>query len=250
MKTKAFAGETIWIIGASSGIGLALAERMSAQGATLILSARNQDALNTLNARLGGIHQVVAFDTGEAGAAKAALAEITARHPRIDRILFLAALYDPMKLDALDMKKTVAILQVNLLGAFALVDAVYPWLKAQGAGQLALCGSVAGYLGLPNGQPYSATKAGLMNLAESLRAESPAGIDIRLISPGFVRTALTAKNDFPMPMIIEPEAAADAICHGLLGSAFEIHFPRRFTYILKLLRLLPYAMLNPILKKL
>ncbi len=106
-------------------------------------------------------------------------------------------------------------------------------------GQLALCGSVAGYIGLPKGQIYSATKAAVISLTESLRVERK-DRDIRLISPGFVKTPMTAMNDFDMPAVISPEAAADAILRGLDRSGFEIHFPRRLTYALKLLRLLPY----------
>ena len=113
-----------------------------------------------------------------------------------------------------------------------------PILRSQGYGQLVLCGSVAGYRGLPNGQPYSATKAALINLAESLRAEERV-LDIKVINPGFVRTALTDKNTFKMPMRIEPEEAARIIAEKLQTNCFEIHFPKRFTFFAKLIALLP-----------
>jgi short-subunit dehydrogenase len=125
-----------------------------------------------------------------------------------------------------------------LNGAFNAVHAVLPILKSQAHGQFVLCGSVAGYCGLPNGQPYSATKAGVINLAESLRAEE-GHLDIKVINPGFVRTPLTDKNNFKMPMMIEPEEAAKIIVKGLQSKKFEIHFPKRFTFLMKILSVLP-----------
>jgi short-subunit dehydrogenase len=249
MSRANFTGECIWIIGASSGIGRALAVHLHHHGAELILSARSADALQKLNAELGGKHHIIPCDVGEPATLEAAKQALQQMTPRVDRIIHLAALYEPMPLHALDMEKVAAIVQVNLVGTFALVHTVLPMLKAQGNGQLALCGSVAGYIGLPNGQPYSATKAAVTNLAESLRAECPSSIDIKLISPGFVRTALTAKNSFSMPMLMEPEDAAKAIAKGLKSSAFEIHFPKAFTCILKLLQRLPYWALNPLLRQ-
>lgn len=239
--THGFAGEVIWIIGASSGIGHALAQRLAAGGAVLALSARRREEIEALAASLGVSHKAFALDVTDAALCERTAMAIRAAFGRIDRIIFLAAVYAPMKLSELDMAVTRQMIEVNLLGAFHVVQACLPLLKEQGKGQLALCGSVAGYVGLPGGQPYSATKAGIISLAESLRAELPASIDIRLISPGFVRTALTEKNPFDMPMIISAPQAAEYIAAGLLGRNFEIHFPRRFTLWLKFLRLLPYT---------
>lgn len=235
---KSFAGKNVWIIGASSGIGRALAIELSRQGATLALSARSEDKLKALNEKLGGKHHVVAFDASEVDrfVEKAQDVKNTLKH--IDSVVFLPALYDPMPMSELDIQKVHTMVNVNLNGTFNAVYAVLPILKEQGSGQFALCGSVAGYRGLPKGQPYSATKAGVMNLVESLRAEEK-DLDIKLISPGFVRTSLTDKNNFKMPMMIEPEEAAQAIAKGLLKKAFEIHFPKRFTLLMKIIRLLP-----------
>ena len=116
-----------------------------------------------------------------------------------------------------------------------------PQFESQGHGQIVICASVAGYRGLPTGQPYCAAKAALLNLSESLKVElEPKNIDVKVICPGFVKTPLTDKNDFPMPMIIEAEDSAIAIKKGLCSRAFEIHFPKRFTYIMKLLHILPH----------
>jgi short-subunit dehydrogenase len=240
---KPYQNQIVWIIGASSGIGSALARELSSRGAVLALSARRVDELEKLKSELGDRHKVFALDTTDAEKTLRTAQAVRAAFGRIDRVVFLAAAYAPMNLDALDIAVAKGVVDVNLTGAFNLVHAVLPILRTQETrGQLALCGSVAGYIGLPGGQPYSATKAAIINLAESLHAELKDSVDIKLISPGFVRTPLTDKNDFKMPMIIEAEQAAQEIAEGLLSRRFEIHFPRMFTTFLKLLRLLPYPL--------
>lgn len=162
---------------------------------------------------------------------------------KIDSTIYLAADYKPGNIKSIQEQDVTRTISINLEGAFTLLRYLIPHYKKQGTGQIALCGSVAGYKGIPNGQPYSATKAAIINLAESLRAEMIGeNIDVRLINPGFVRTALTDKNQFYMPMIIEPEQAAKEIADGLAGNSFEIHFPKRFTFFMKLLNILPYPL--------
>lgn len=247
---NSYKDQFVWIIGASSGIGCALARELSARGAVLALSARRKDELEQLSAELGNQHKVFVLDTTDAEMTTRTAQAIRAAFGRIDRVIFLAAAYAPMKIDALDIVVTKGIVDINVTGAFNLVHAVLPILKTQPVpGQLALCGSIAGYIGLPGGQPYSATKAAIINLAESLRAECKENVDIKLINPGFVRTPLTDKNDFRMPAIMEPEQAAAEIAEGLLSRRFEIHFPKRFTRVLKLLQLLPYAVSQRLTRK-
>lgn len=243
MSKQSYKDQIVWIIGASSGIGSALARELTERGAVLALSSRRKDELESLKESLGQEHKVFALDVTDAETTLRTAQAIRAVFGRIDRIVFLAAAYAPMKIDTLDLAVAKGIVDVNLTGAFNIVHAALPVLKTQKTkGQLALCGSVAGYIGLPGGQPYSATKAAIINLAESLHAECKGTIDIKLISPGFVRTPLTDKNDFDMPMIIEPEQAAKEIADGLLSNRFEIHFPKRFTTFLKILRLFPYTL--------
>lgn len=238
-----FQKEHIWIIGASSGIGEALALELASRGAHLVLSARDSGALEALNQRLGGTHLCCPFDIADAAHTQKVVSILVTSLPRLDRVILLAALYRPGGLDTLDLAFTRHLLEVNLLGAFHLIHAILPLLKAQQHGQIALCGSVAGYTGLPHGQPYSASKAAIANLAESLHAEMQGtGIDVKLISPGFVRTRMTDTNPFPMPFRLEAHDAARRIADGLNRRAFEIHFPKRFTLWLKLLRLLPYSL--------
>ena len=234
--------EIIWVIGASSGIGHALAVELAARGATLALSARRKEELDKLKEIIGERHMIYTLNVADTELTARTAKAIHAESGRIDRVIFMAAAYTPMQLDHLDMLVTRNMIEVNILGAFNAVNAALPLLKKQQSGQIALCGSVAGYTGLSGGQPYSTTKAAVMNLAESLYAECPKHIDVKLISPGFVRTALTDKNDFSMPMIITPEAAAKAIASGLHSKRFEIHFPKKFTLMLKLLRVMPYPL--------
>ena len=250
MTTGDYHNRIVWIIGASSGIGRALARELDARGATLALSARREEELEMMNTALRGRHRVFALDITEAETVARTARAIAAAFGRIDHVICLAAAYTPMRFADMDMAVARQMVDINLSGMLNVAHAVLPVFEGQTArGQLALCGSVAGYIGLPGGQPYSATKAAIINLAESLRVECRESCDVRLISPGFVRTPLTDKNSFDMPMMIEPEAAAQAIADGLLSRRFEIHFPKRFTYVLKLLRLLPYGLLLPLLKR-
>ena len=235
---NAYADKHVWIIGASSGIGHALAVELAAQGAVLALSARNKDKLHALNGELGGGHVVLPLDVADAQAFEAAAKAVQDAFPRLDSAIFMAAVYNPASLENLDVEDARQTVDINLNGAFNAVHAVLPVLKKQGAGQLALCASVAGYRGLPNAQPYGATKAAMINLAESLRIEER-GLDIKLINPGFVRTPMTDKNDFKMPMMIESKEAAKIIARELQTGRFEIHFPKRFTLFVKLLAVLP-----------
>ena len=231
MKNK-----SVWIIGASSGIGEALAIELSQQGADLILSARRQDVLESLNQKCGGYHQVIPVDAGDAQSLIGAAQKIE----KLDSVIFLAAIYSPHSDKPKPIEFVHDMINVNLGGAFNTVYAVRDKFEKQGHGHIALCASVAGYRGLPNGQPYCATKAGIINYAESLKVElEPYNIKVQVINPGFVKSPLTDKNEFPMPMIMETGAAAKALAKGLQSNRFEINFPKKFTCLMKLLRALP-----------
>jgi len=250
LKDNAYNNQVIWIIGASSGIGEALSKELALRGATICLSARREGDLKKLkNSLQGAQHEIFPLDVCDQDAVIKAAHAIHNHFGYIHRIIFLAAAYKPMRLETLDLLEVRQIITTNLLSAFYVLHAVIPLLKNQCYGQIALCGSVAGYIGLPMGQPYSATKAAIINLAESLHSELPGTIDVKIINPGFVKTNLTAKNNFQMPMIITPEKAARYIADGLLKKTFEIHFPKKFTLFLKLIRILPYGLSTKILKR-
>lgn len=230
-----------WIIGASSGIGKALAFELDKQGHSLILSARRKELLVELNHQLNGNHSVVPVDVSALQSINSALENIQTDNITIDSVIFMAGIYAPGPIIDMDIEHVKNIIDVNFTGCINVIHCVLPILRQQQHGQIAICSSVASYRGLPNGQIYSATKAALSNFTESLKIETKEfGIDVKLISPGFVKTPMTDKNDFKMPMIIEPESAAKAIIKGLDSNAFEIHFPKRFTYLMKILQMIPY----------
>lgn len=232
--------KTVWIIGASSGIGYALAVALSELGARLILSARRENELNNLAHTLGNNVSVMPLDITDDAAIESVLEEIKQRHDRIDAVICLAGAYEPTQIADLDYTSQRLVIDTNLHGTINIIRHVVPVMKAQKDGLIAIYGSVAGYRGLPAGQPYSATKAALINFAESLRLElKDDDIDVKIINSGFVDTPLTQKNAFNMPMMISTENAADFIIRGLGRKAFEIHFPRKFTFLMKVLRLVP-----------
>jgi short-subunit dehydrogenase len=235
---RPYEGKNIWIIGASSGIGRALAVELAAQGARLVLSARSEDKLEALSQELGGEHKVLPLDVRNSDAFVKNAKTIQETLHKLDSMIFMAAVYTPKSKDPMDIDKAMAMVDINFKGTINAVHAILPIFKAQKSGQIALCGSVAGYRGLPYSQPYGATKAAVISLAESLKLENKE-LDIKVINPGFVRTPMTDKNDFKMPMIIEPEEAAKIIARDLQKKRFEIHFPKRFTFLAKLLALLP-----------
>lgn len=244
------ANDRVWIIGASAGIGAALATRLADNGHQVAVSARNADALERLRSTLSGTgHLAVAVNVADAGAVAEAQRQLLQQWSAIDRVVFMAGIYTPMRLGELDLDETRATVEINLLGAFHVVEAAVPQLLRQGHGQLAICASVAGYRGLPRSQPYGATKAGLINLAESLRAEHGRVIDVKVINPGFVRSRLTDKNEFRMPALITPERAAAHIANGLYSDQFEIDFPKRFTLMMRLIRLLPNKLYFDLLRR-
>ena len=241
--------QNIWIIGASSGIGYKLAEELSHLGANLILSARREDTLKKLQQQLGKNHKTYPCDVSKYEDIKAICSEIKQNNIILDRVIFMPAIYEPNMIADMDITFASYMIDVNIKGALYLIKEILPIFEKQKSGQIVLCGSVAGYIGLPNGQPYSATKAAIVNFAESLYTETPRYIDIKLISPGFVTTPMTEKNNFDMPMIISADKAAKAIIKDLDKDIFEIHFPKKFTYFLKILAVLPYKIALFITKK-
>jgi len=239
-----------WIIGASAGIGEALAIELARRGEIIALSARQKDALEGVHSQLKGQgHLVLPMDATDLNSIQTNLNQLMSQWGRIDRIIFMAGLYTPMKTGEIDMVEAEKIIRVNLFGALAVAETSVKALKAQGFGQLALTASVAGYRGLPNAQPYGATKAGLINLAQSLACEHSPVLDIKVINPGFVQSRLTDKNDFDMPFRISAAKAARAIANGLKSKAFEIHFPKRFTMIMKTIQILPDGLYFSLFKK-
>ena len=230
-------GRRVWIVGASSGIGAALARRLSGSGAVLALSARREDALREM-ARAG--EEIIPFDVRDAAATRRAGERLLARWGRIDLVVYCAGVYTPMRAWEIDEHAVRESLEINLQGLYHLLGAVIPHFVARRSGAICLVASGAGYTGLPKALAYGPTKAAMINLAQILYTDlSPRGVGVYLVNPGFVATRLTAKNDFDMPALIGPERAAEEIVAGIRKGRFEIHFPRRFTLWMRLLSRLP-----------
>ncbi len=234
--------QRVWIIGASSGIGRTLAEAFLERGARVAVSARREDALHRLAAARPKA-TVMAFDLIDRAAFARAQDDLYQGWGGIDLVVFSAGAYAPMRTWELDPTRLDEMLDINLRAPMAAAAHLIPLLLKQGGGSIAFVASVAGYRGLPKAAAYGPTKAALINFAETLYLDLELrGISVFLINPGFVATPMTAGNDFAMPALISPQQAAEEIIAGFARGSFEIHFPRRFTGWLKLLRLLPYSL--------
>lgn len=234
-------GRVVWVIGASSGIGRALAAHLHGLGAQVVVSARNRQALEAFVAEHPGSRALPLDVTDAPQVAMATKSLCAGVLPHV--VCYCAGHYRAMRADAINLAEWHRHRAVNLDGAMNLLAAVTAPLLARGWGHISLVSSVAGYRGLPNSLAYGPTKAALTHMAEVLHLDlRPRGIGVSVITPGFVSTPMTAQNDFHMPAMITPEAAAQAIVAGWARGDFMIDFPRRFTRVLALLRLLPYRL--------
>lgn len=233
-------GRRVWIVGASSGIGEALARELAALGARLALSARREAPLQALLAATNSPGLALPLDVTDPQAVQAAADRIEREWGGIDLVVWLAGTYSPMRAQQFDLARARELLDANLLGVFNGLAALLPMLRRQRSGGIALVSSVAGYRGLPKSIAYGPGKAAVINLAETLWLDLHGeGIGVWLVNPGFVDTQLTARNEFEMPALMQPRDAARAMIDGFGRGRFEIHFPKRFTLWMQLLRLLP-----------
>ena len=244
-KLRDWRGRRVWLVGASAGIGAALARALAQRGARLALSARGMAPLAALQLEGALLLPCDSTDVASLAAARQAL---IAAWGGVDLVVYLAGNYVPMSADSFDLATAEGVVEVNFNGALRLVATVLGDL--QPGGGIALVASVAGYRGLPKALAYGPGKAALIHLAECLYLDlSSQAIGVWLINPGFVATRLTDQNDFDMPALLTPERAAQDIIDGLASGHFEIHFPKRFTRMLKLLSLLPYRWYFPLVRR-
>ena len=250
-KITDWSKQRVWIVGASTGIGAALADLLHMRGAKVAVSARSADKLAAMVMRLGQSRAMaLPLDITDVETIKLAEQQLIAAWGGYDLVIFMAGDYTAMRAWEIDLAVAQRMVDVNWTGFMNGLSVVIPTLMKQKTGGIALVSSVAGYRGLPKSLVYGPTKAALINLAETLYIDlKEKGLDIYLINPGFVKTPLTAQNDFEMPSIITPEVAALEIEKGFANGEFEIHFPKRFTNVLKLLRHLPYSLYFRAIKK-
>lgn len=241
-------GRRVWLVGASTGIGRALAEQLHAQGATVIVSARHLETLKTFVLEHPG-SLALPLDVTDRAAVRRAAGTAVADGP-LDLVCYCAGHYRAMRATAMDLNDMLHHHQVNTVGALHVLDAITPGMVARKQGHISLVSSVAGFRGLPQSLAYGPTKAALINLAETLYLDlQPHGLGVSVVNPGFVETPLTAQNNFHMPALISPTQAAQAILQGWAKGEFEIHFPKRFTRWMKLLRLLPYRLYFAVVRR-
>ncbi len=223
----------IWLTGASSGIGEAAARELARRGHTLFLTARSRERLAGLpgEARPGDVTD------------REAMHRIAEEIAPLDVALLGAGTYTPVDPQHLDAGVFREHLEVNVMGTVHCIEAVLPGMLAAARGRIAVVASVTGYAALPRAAAYGATKAFLISMCDSLRADlAGSGVEVTVVNPGFVRTALTRQNEFEMPFLIEPEQAAAAIARGLEAGRPEISFPLPMALSMKMLGAMPGAL--------
>ncbi|MGH1414545.1 MAG: SDR family NAD(P)-dependent oxidoreductase [Pelagimonas sp.] len=230
-----FQGRTYWLVGASEGLGREIAKGLDRQGANVILSARSVRRLQDLARELQRA-RVVETDVTDADSVRRAAEHIGA----IDGVIYNAGAYDPMPTQAWDSNAALRMVEVNFNGALRVLGHVVPTFVKSGRGDITLIGSLAGYRGLPAAIGYGASKAALINLAETMRFDlKDSGVTVRIVNPGFIKTRLTQKNSFSMPQLMEAEKAADHVLKAMQSTRFRTDFPRPFSWVIKALHLLP-----------
>ena len=229
-------GKRYWIIGASEGLGRALADRMSRTGVELVLSARSEDRLTELAETLPGRAHVVPCDVQDVASVERAIEQAG----EVDGIVWSAGAYWPMKAGEWDVDRVETMGDVNYMGALRLLGRAVPRMVARGHGHVVLISSLSAYRGLPGNIGYGASKAAIMSLGQSMRADlQGSGIEVQIATPGFVRTRLTDKNELRMPGLMEPEAAARIVFEHMNGDALNRAFPFWFSLVFRLGQLLP-----------
>ncbi|SPF77191.1 putative oxidoreductase [Aliiroseovarius pelagivivens] len=230
-----FSGKTYWLVGASEGLGRALAKRLDEEGAHVILSARNAERLEQLRGELRN-GQVVPLDVTDIDAVRTAAASVGP----LDGVIYNAGAYEPMRATDWDSDAALRMSDVNFTGALRVLGEVVPEFVSKAHGDITLVGSLAGYRGLPAAIGYGASKAALVSLAETMRSDlKGSGVTVRLVNPGFIKTRLTEKNSFRMPMLMTPEAAAERVLSAMKKRRFRTDFPAPFSWAIRCLSYAP-----------
>jgi len=242
--------KVIWITGASSGIGRALALKFASEGWVVAASARRENLLQDLNKENQNIHSFP-LDVTNIDQCKSVFKSIIEKFNNVEISIFGTGIHDPKSEKEFNLDKIRKIMEVNYFGTMNSINSVYNYYNQKKSGQISIISSVAGYRGLPAAGAYCASKSALTSFAESLHFEMKIkNVRVSLVSPGFIKTPMTNQNDFPMPMIKPPEFAAEQIYIGLVKKkGFEIHFPKVFTYFLKFLSILPSSIYFRIVEK-
>ena len=232
--------KTIWITGGSTGIGKALAIKFANEGWNVAISARRENLLKEISEKYENIFSFP-LDVTDKSKCKEVFGNIKDKFDNIDICFFSTGTWDPKKEKDIDVEQMEKVFKINFFGTVNSIKAVEKYFKEKNSGIISIVSSIAGYRGLPNSTGYGPSKSALNNLAESLYFDFKRfGVRVCLVSPGFIKTPMTDKNDFKMPFLKTPEYAADKIYDGLTNkNIFEIHFPKALTIILKIFSFLP-----------
>ena len=243
-STRSLKDQRIWLTGASTGIGRAVALELASRGAICGLTARNEESLQKLRQEIearGGNALVLPGDVTDGDRMKAIASEFRAQLGEIDILIANAGTHVFTKPEQFDAKEYLSLMDLNFGGMVRCIEAVLPAMLKRGSGHVVGVASLAGYRGMPRAAAYGASKAAMINFLESIRFHTARrGVKVTVVNPGFVRTPLTDKNDFQMPFLIDADRAARIICSGIAREKDEISFPIPFNWAIKLLRILPY----------
>ncbi len=242
--------KVIWITGGSSGIGKALAYKFANEGWQVALSARREELLNEISRSNNNIHSFP-LDVLNVEKCKEVFNKIVSKFKNIDIAVFSTGIHDPNSERKLNLESIRKIMETNFFGTINSVNSVYNYFKDKKSGHISIVSSVAGYRGLPMAGAYCASKSALISYAESLYFEMKRfNVRVSVVNPGFIKTPMTNQNPFPMPMIVSAEFAAEEMFKGLTKSnSFEIHFPKKFTFIMKILKIMPNWLYLKLIKK-
>lgn len=236
MSDKTWTGKRYWLIGASDGLGAALAGVLSRAGAEVIVSARSEDALTKVADGLPGKARVQTIDISDDDSVKAAAAAVGA----VDGIVLLAGVYWPFGATNWDADQATAMADINFTGFVRVLGQVVPGFVDRDAGHIVITSSLTGFRGLPGSIGYTASKAATMSLAECMYADlRKTGVQVQVCNPGFIKTRLTDKNDFKMPFIMEPDAAAREMFEHMNTDTFKKSFPGFFSLLFRGSQFLP-----------
>lgn len=231
-----WSGKRYWLVGASEGLGKALAAKLSASGAEVILSARSEDTLIAAVKDMPGKASYQTIDISDDDSVKAAAEAVG----KVDGLVLLAGVYWPFGAENWDADKAVAMVDINFTGYVRVLGQVVPSMVDRDTGHIVITSSLTGFRGLPGSIGYTASKAATMSLAECMYADlRKTGVDVQVANPGFIKTRLTDKNDFNMPFLMQPEEAAQAMLEHMGTDHFKKSFPTVFSWVFRLSQFLP-----------
>lgn len=229
-------GKRYWLVGASDGLGAALARRMSEAGAHVIVSARSEDKLRTVVDSLENDGSLQVVDVSDDASVTAAAETIG----QLDGVVYLAGVYWPFGAQEWNAEQATVMADINFTGLVRVMGRVVPQFVTRDAGHVVITGSLSGFRGLPGSIGYTASKAATMSLAECMYADlRGTGVDVQVSNPGFIKTQLTDKNDFKMPFIMTPEEAAEEMFKQMNSTRFKASFPKLFSYVFRGSQFLP-----------